>query len=489
MTESGSTLSTEPIVQIESFVDDYLTDNGVPGASVAITDENEVLYAKGFGAREFASNTPATPETLYRVASITKTVTAVAVLQLVEDGRLSLSDPVEDHVDYFEAVPGEPITVEELLSHTSGVPSDDVATITSPRLGDGDGPTVPLSSGEEFRRHVNGAAAARRATDEPRCMYYNSGYAVLGEVIGACTGRSYAEYVEENVLDPLGMSRSAFDREAVEAEADRTAIYETTEEGRERREFRYREQSYPNGGLVSSVTDLARFLRGLMNADSTDTDPTDTNSTDADPAESGAADARPADSALLGADALATMTTPRGRFRTLVDGTDEEYALGAIVRPLGDDTLVGHGGTWGCSGYAGYLADAGLGVAILCNTVPDTHPMEVGPALLGLAQGMDAAAANPYFAVREKLEFVAGTYESHRGLQSATVERAGLALEVTIGSGDRATSYTCFPESAAADSYEFYTLSQKLHRLPVEFVVGDDAVDLFVDRNRLTKQG
>lgn len=463
MTEDAPTLSQESIASIESFVDDWLATHEIPGASVALTDSEGIVYAAGFGAREFASNTPATSETLYRIASITKTFTAVAVLQLAEADQVSLSDPVSEYVDALAGVPGEPITIRELLSHTSGVPSDDVATIMGPRLGEGDGPTIPLSTREEFERHVNGAAS-RRATEQPRCMYYNSGYAVLGQVIEACSGQSYAEYVDANVLSPLGMSRSTFHRDAFEAEADRTVAYESTEDGRRRREFRFNDRSHPSGGLISSVTELTRFLRALMN--------------------DGTADG----ATFLEVDSVAAMCEPHGAFRTLVDGTNEDYALGTIVRAFGDDTLVGHGGTWGCSGYAGYLDEAGLGVAVLCNTVPATHPMEVGPALLGLAQGLDAATANPYFAVREKLERVAGTYESYRGVQTATVEPEGLTLEVTIGPGDEGTTYTCFPESAEPDSYDFYTLSQKLHRLPVEFEVSADSADLFVERNRLTKQ-
>lgn len=463
MSDTVTGLPSETVAEIESFVDGWLVEQDVPGASVAITDADGIVYAEGFGARDLAANTAATPETLYKVASISKTFTGVAVLQLAEDRRLSLSDPVGEYVDVYDDVPGDPVTVAELLSHTSGIPTDDVAWIKSPRLGSGQGPTVPLSTREEFDRHVAGNAR-RRTTDRRRCMYYNSGYAVLGRVVEACSDLRFADYVEDRVLEPLGMERSTFDREPVEAETDRTFAYESTDEGRERTEFQFEELSNPNGGLISSAAELTSFLRALIN------------------------DGRGDEARLLSADSVATLTDPQARFRTLVDGTEESYAHGTMVRPFGDDRLVGHGGTWGCSGFAGYLEKAGLGVAVLANTVPDVHPMEVGPALLGIANGRAPEDANPYFAVTEKLKTVAGTYESYRGLQTAEVEPTGLSLEVSIGSEERRTTYTCFPESADPDDYDFYTVSGKLHRLPVEFTVDDDAVDLFVARNRLTKR-
>ncbi|MXR22566.1 serine hydrolase domain-containing protein, partial [Halobacterium bonnevillei] len=108
---------------VESFVADWLTDESVPSAGVALVDGDDVVYADGFGARDLESNAPASAETMYGVASVTKSFVATSVLQLERDGHLDLDDSVTEHVDYFSEL-ADPPTVHELLSHTSGMPSD-----------------------------------------------------------------------------------------------------------------------------------------------------------------------------------------------------------------------------------------------------------------------------------------------------------------------------------------------------------------------------
>lgn len=116
------------IRDIEALVTDWLHDEGVPGVSLAVVDEDGELYAEGFGARDIASNAPATPDTLYGMGSISKSVTALAVIQLAKAGALSVEDPVNEYVDHYEPAPGDPITIVELLTHTSGMPATALGT-------------------------------------------------------------------------------------------------------------------------------------------------------------------------------------------------------------------------------------------------------------------------------------------------------------------------------------------------------------------------
>ena len=116
-------LSATRTREIESLVYNWVRDNDVPGVSVVLVDADGERFAEGFGAGDLASNAPATPDTLYGVGSVTKPVTALAVVDLAEVGRLSLSDPANRYVDHLADAPGDPVTVAELLSHTSGVPA------------------------------------------------------------------------------------------------------------------------------------------------------------------------------------------------------------------------------------------------------------------------------------------------------------------------------------------------------------------------------
>lgn len=449
--------------QIKDFVDNWLTSNQVPGASVAITTSDKVLFEKGFGARHLQSNVATTPETLYGIASATKPFTAMAIMQLAESGQLSISDPISEYVDFLKSAPGDNITIKELLSHTSGMPSDEIAMVLHPRLSIGQGLTTPLSSREDLHRHVN-QAAERRITDQNRCIYYNTGYVILGRIIESISGESYATYIESEILDPLGMDRTTFHQVDFKTEEDKMTPYTQTEDGLEATKVGFEEHFHPSGGLLSSVSDISRFLRACMNGGKFD------------------------GVQLLDESSLAAMTERYGHMRTLIDGTTEYYGLGLTRHKCMDDTLIGHGGTIASSAYLGYLKNAGFGVALLCNTVPETHPIEVGPAILGLVQGVKPIEANPYYAVRKRIEKVEGTYKSYRGIQTATVKPDGLILKIKLTSPMDETEFTCFPESTEPVAYNFYTISPKYHRIPVEFVFSEDSIDLLILDNRFKKE-
>jgi len=110
--------------RLETFLDGWMVENDVPGLSVAVLDRDGLRYTEGMGARNVASQAPATSETLYSVASVTKTFTALATLQLVERGELALDDEIREYTEFWTDVPGDPITVHELLAHDSGMPLD-----------------------------------------------------------------------------------------------------------------------------------------------------------------------------------------------------------------------------------------------------------------------------------------------------------------------------------------------------------------------------
>lgn len=149
---------------VDAFVTDWLSDERIPGAALGVVNctDGTVRHAEGYGARNLASNAPATPKTVYGVASVTKSVTALAVLQLVERTRLDLDDPITDYLDRYGDL-AEPPTVHELLCHASGMPSDGASVVLIAR-GMGAAPAeVPLSSDGDLNRHVASALADRVA--------------------------------------------------------------------------------------------------------------------------------------------------------------------------------------------------------------------------------------------------------------------------------------------------------------------------------------
>lgn len=440
---------------VDAFVTDWLSDERIPGAALSVVDctDGRRLHAEGYGARDLATNAPATPETMYGVASVTKSVTALAVLQLVERTRLELADPVTDYLDRYADLE-EPPTVHELLCHASGMPSDGASVVLLSRLTGTDPVEVPLSSDADLDRHV--ATALDDRDPERRFHYYNTGYTTLGELVATLDGRPFPEYVAAEILEPLGMDRSVVAPDDLGEFEDAMTPYRT-EDG-ERVECGFPVKGVgAAGGLVTTVLDLADYLAAGVDPDPDLVDP-----------------------ALLARGREAHVTRQR-----YLDGTEQGYGYGWMRRPFLGDTLVEHGGSLGVStAYVGYLADAGVGVALACNDSPEVHPQFVGPAVLALTQGA-APTDTRFLALRERAERVAGSYESHRGIVTATVEVDGAGLAVDLDT----ESFTAFPTDADPDAGTYYTVAASGARVPVEFERADDGrLDLFYQRWRLRGQ-
>jgi len=189
---------------LEAFIQGKAETNNVPGLSVAVAKDNRVVWERAFGFADLATSTPATPSTSYLWFSMTKIVTATAVLRLAEGANLDLDAPVTNYFPDFSIV-SQPVqvTMRHLLSHSSGL-----ANPLPIRWVRSAGTPAP-----DRRTFVNRLLAKhRKLTSVPgeRARYSNLGYLVLGEVISEVAGTSYEEHVREEILSPLGMARTGF---------------------------------------------------------------------------------------------------------------------------------------------------------------------------------------------------------------------------------------------------------------------------------------
>jgi len=457
-------LEAETRDDIESFVAEWLSEHRIPGASVSVVDADGTLYAEGFGARNLERNEAATEDTLFGIGSCTKSFTALAVMQLVEAGDLSVGDPVNDYIPHLEDAPGEPITVHELLTHTSGIPDDASAVPLATRpLGAGH-IEVPLSSDGDFRRHVEGSVGAR-VTDRETFFYYNSGYTMLGKIVEDVTGRPYADYVADEILRPLGMERSTFSRDAFEADGDTMTPYIKTEGSSTEVGFPFDPLTEAPGGLLSSAVEMGAYLRMYLNGGGLDGE------------------------TVLSAEGIDRMTTPAITSGEYFDGRDDQYAYGLSVEEFLDDRLVGHGGAIVVSNsWFGYLEDAEVGVAVSCTTTPETLPSEVGKAVLALLQGETPGETVPHYRLVDALDAVAGEYSSYRDVITATVERDGGGLQFTQDSGLGGQELQLTPETLEDDRLICTGVIGNGQTYEVRFELDGDDVTCFFSRTRFEKE-
>ncbi|QIN83274.1 serine hydrolase [Rubrobacter tropicus] len=189
---------------LEAFIEEKIRAEGVPGLSIAVVKAGRVVWARGFGLADLATLAPAGPSTSYLWFSMTKIVTATAVMRLADAGDLDLDAPADEYFRGFKVVSQPvPVTVRHLLNHSSGLANP--LPIRWVRPAD-----APASDNGAFVNRL--LAGHRRLKFAPgeRAGYSNLGYLVLGEVISAVSGAGYERYVREEVLTPLGMDRTGF---------------------------------------------------------------------------------------------------------------------------------------------------------------------------------------------------------------------------------------------------------------------------------------
>lgn len=242
---------------LETFVDTVmeaqLRDGQVPGAAIAIVQDGEILFAKGYGLAEIETGRPVEADrTVFRVGSIAKPFAATAVLQLVEQGVLDLDVDVNTYLTAFQLPDTypEPITLRHLLTHTAGFEERITATVLEPG-----GPIPPLSEilpvTMPARVHPPGEVAA----------YSNWGVTLAGHVVEAVTGLSFVEYADRELLGPLGMESSTFREPLPEPLAEQFATgYQLVDGAFVAQEFEYISEHGPAGALSGTVTDMAHFM-------------------------------------------------------------------------------------------------------------------------------------------------------------------------------------------------------------------------------------
>lgn len=235
----------------------YASDR--PGASVVIARNDEIILDKGYGLANLEHDIPVTPQTVFRLASVTKLFTATAVLILVDEGKLSLGDDLRKFLPDFPA--GETtVTVGDLLAHTSGL----AEYLDRPD-------NMQFVRGEMTVAELIDSFKDREANFEPGAdyAYGNSDYVLLGAIIEKVSGTSYGEFLKARIFEPAGMTRSYYDA-SLEIVPGRAAAYEPLRDGErqdwtEFRNARFYTMSsvYAAGGCLSTTEDLLRFHRAL----------------------------------------------------------------------------------------------------------------------------------------------------------------------------------------------------------------------------------
>lgn len=260
---AASGLPEPQVAAIEQAVAEMLSASGAPGLTVAVALDGKVSYARGFGFADVENQVPASADTVYRLASISKPITAVAALQLAEAGRLDLDADVRRYVPGFPPKPW-PITTRQLLAHLGGIRHYQDGEF-------GQGPADGQAFGENTRRFVSLLEGLDLFKDDPllaepgtRFSYTTHGYTLIGCVIEAVSGERFLEYLGKRVFGPAGMTSARDDDGAALIPHRALGYRKTTSDQIRNSDASDTSYKIPGGGLVATASDLARFASALL---------------------------------------------------------------------------------------------------------------------------------------------------------------------------------------------------------------------------------
>lgn len=246
--EDGSRLP-EQIDQLMSKYHEYKMFNG----SVLVARDGKVIFKKGYGMANMEWDIPNTPDTRFRLGSITKQFTSMLIMQLVEKGKIMLEGKLSEYLPYYREDTGKKITIHHLLTHTSGIPSytgrKDFEKISR----------VYFPVKEFVETYCSGDLEFEPGSTY---KYNNSGYYILGAVIEEVTGKTYEKNLDEKIFKPLGMDHSGYDRHSPVI-PKRASGYEKGSNGFRNADFLDMGNPFAAGSLYSTVEDLYKWDQAL----------------------------------------------------------------------------------------------------------------------------------------------------------------------------------------------------------------------------------
>jgi CubicO group peptidase (beta-lactamase class C family) len=459
--------------KIDTFIIDTMTQDHIPGLSLAIVKDGKVVYAKGLGARDLKANLQATPDTLYGIGSCTKSFTAMAVMQLQEQEKLSVNDPVKKYLPEFKVGKDEaPITIRHLLSHSSGIPGLGSAYVQALRFLEADEKWLPLTGLDDVMTFVNGAKDEVAAEPGKRFFYLDEGYELLGRIVEKVSSMRYEDFIRERILKPLKINRSGFPNQNAEKDADAATLYLVQKKQNtfvatpSAHPFTSYRMVYPAGSLVSSVVELANYLVANMNHGVFE------------------------GTGLLDSTLLREMHKPRVQMNWPSPFGKIRYGYGWYTQ---DDffghALVGHDGCILVSNAdLSFVPDLRMGVAVASNNgLAFSVNTMIAPVVLALLMGRDPLKEIPVFEVERKLGMLTGEYESYKGIWKISVVRMSGILLAESKDKLLEQSLALIPEDDRLESLKFYTFAGGT-RSPVEFVTDPSGkIDLYFGHNRFHK--
>ena len=368
----------ELVKQVDKFIAENYPSYA-PGCAVLVAKKGEVLLEKGYGTANIELNVPMQSGMVFRIGSITKQFTAVAILQLVEQGKMELTDSIQKFIPDFH-FKGKTITIEHLLTHTSGIKGYEEidAKLPNPMRIDFSPKTVIDSIDRLSLEFEPGT----------RYNYSNSNYFILGYIIEKVSGQSYPQYLRDNLFKPAGLSSTYYESHT-DIIPNRASGYSFADEKYWNTDFISMSLVYGAGALRSTVTDLYKWHKALY------------------------------EGKLLKKETFLKAIQPY----KLTDGKSIEYGYGFFNKSEYGINSIGHGGSIdGFRALEMYYPEKDIFITVLCNS--DREDIErlyqsVAMIVLDIKNSIDLKEVK---LSKETLSRYVGTYKNEQYKQTMTIQ-------------------------------------------------------------------
>lgn len=403
----------EDAKSFESYVQRVIREKDVPGIAIAVVNRDKTLYQNFFGVRDVATQAPLDADTIFGLASVTKSFTCVAVMQLHERGLLDVDDLVSKYIP--ELTSDRPVRIWHLMCHSGGyfpLPRILAETVAK-EMGIFEDQDGDLAHSERLAQKGVELVAGRLAAQTnfngrpgENLSYCNDGFGLLSEIVHRVSGeKSFAAYVEKNILKPLGMDRSTCEFMKPAADPNCTTLYEDEKANRD-----FYDNAFVlmgGGAMKSTLENMKNYIRFHLSE--------------------GLA---PSGERVLSEYAIREMHKPHAIY-----GHQSYYGYGLAIQHMGDFICVGHGGSLhGVSSHLLFAKQLGVGVMVLCNKsgVPVAGIAEAAMRWFGglPVEKTERMPDDPWTA--EQLHKAVGVYRSGEGGVVEIKEKDGMP-SVVIG--------------------------------------------------------
>lgn len=381
----------ELVKQIDKSISDNYK-NYTPGCAILIAKKDEVLLEKGYGIANIELNVPMKSEMVFRIGSITKQFTAMAILQLVDKGQIALTDSIQKFIKDFH-FKGETITIENLLTHTSGIKGYEQIDAKIPNVMRIDfSPKIIIDSLDKLSLEFDPNTGYK---------YSNSNYFLLGYIIEQVSGKSYQHYVKENIIEPAGLSSTSYESQT-QLITNRANGYSLSYGKYWNADFISMALVYSAGALRSNVSDLYKWHKALY------------------------------EGKIVKKETFLKAIQPY----KLVDGKQIDYGYGFFNKTENGINSIGHGGAIdGFRAIEMYYPEQEIYITLLCNSETDNFE-RFFQSISNIIFGIKAENEQKEIKLSgETIDSYVGTYKNEKYNVSIKIYRANGRIYGDLSNG------------------------------------------------------